>query len=59
MDTHNRLKLEAVDKLKLINKNRDPEEAHVEADAVLCALLAELGFENVVVAYNRINKWYA
>lgn len=41
----------------------DKEAAHVEADRVLCDLLRELGFEEVVAIYESIPKtvylgWY-
>lgn len=35
------------------------EEAHGEADGVLCDLLTFLGYEDVVKAYDKIDKWYA
>jgi len=37
----------------------DEEFAHPDADAVLCDLLKELGFEDVVELYEKIPKWYA
>lgn len=37
----------------------DPEEAHPAADGVLCALLAALGYEDVVLEYTMVTKWYA
>lgn len=33
--------------------------AHVNADDILCDLLKLLGYEDVVVEYNKIGKWYA
>lgn len=35
------------------------EKAHMIADAILCALLDQLGYSRVVDAYNEIDKWYA
>lgn len=37
----------------------DEEFAHPDADVVLCDLLKELGFEDVVELYEKIPKWYA
>jgi len=38
---------------------RDTEEAHVIADRVLCDLLSELGYRDVVTEYEKVGKWYA
>ncbi|MBS9405627.1 hypothetical protein KG088_18725 [Halomonas sp. TRM85114] len=35
------------------------QEQHEEADEVLCKLLISLGYDDVVDAYRRIEKWYA
>ncbi len=37
----------------------DPERAHGDADAVLCLLLTELGYADVVAAWEKVPKWYA
>lgn len=37
----------------------DRETGHHIADAVLCELLIELGFDEVVDAWRKIPKWYA
>ena len=37
----------------------DQENAHVDADDVLCELLIYFGFKEVVEEYHRIPKWYA
>ena len=37
----------------------DTEANHADADKVLCDLLIELGYADVVLLYNRIDKWYA
>lgn len=39
--------------------NRDKEGAHIEADEVLCDLLIELGYQDVVDAWLKVDKWYA
>lgn len=50
---------ECIGKLKKIDEEMDTEEGHYEADSVLCSLLAELGFDDVVEQYAKIPKWYA
>ena len=37
----------------------DYEEAHVEADNILCDLLESLGFNRMVEEYWKVPKWYA
>ena len=37
----------------------DEEDGHMEADDVLCKYLKELGHEEIVNEFNKINKWYA
>lgn len=37
----------------------DIEDAHIEADKILCDILDMLGFDDIVEAYNSIEKWYA
>lgn len=50
---------EALEELLEIAKNDDREEAHIDADGVLCELLTSLGYKDVVTAYHNISKWYA
>jgi hypothetical protein len=38
---------------------QDKENSHIYADAVLCDLLIELGFEEIVKIYKSSDKWYA
>lgn len=37
----------------------DVEMDHIRADDVLCEILKALGYEDVVIEYDAINKWYA
>lgn len=37
----------------------DTESAHVRADDLLCMLLINLGYEDVVSEYAAVDKWYA
>jgi hypothetical protein len=50
---------EALAELAEIKQNEDKEMAHIFADAVLCQLLSDLGYDDVVKAYHDISKWYA
>lgn len=45
--------------LQELKKCADQEFAHVEADAILCLLLKELGYGDVVQAFRALDKWYA
>jgi hypothetical protein len=37
----------------------DTEVAHCDADDVLCDLLTRLGYDDVVEAYCKVEKWFA
>lgn len=50
---------EAINKLKALQTMRDLEIAHANADDVICDLLKSLGYEEVIVEYEKIDKWYA
>lgn len=50
---------EAIARLKALEDNDDFEYAHGEADDILCKLLRELGYDDVVDAYDLVGKWYA
>lgn len=52
-------KEQAIEELKIQQKNKDIEIAHGKADYILCKLLIELGFKEVIVEYKKVNKWYA
>lgn len=36
----------------------DIEISHIEADEILCKILKELGYTEIVKAYNKVSKWY-
>lgn len=40
-------------------QSNDIEASHVDADDILCELLIELGYNDVVSAYNKVPKWFA
>ncbi len=48
----------AIDRLNEAAKF-DTESAHEVADEVLCDLLRELLFDDVVDAWQKVEKWYA
>lgn len=50
---------EAIEKLKEWQKSGDTECAHGYADDVLCDLLSELGYSDVVEEYHKVDKLYA
>jgi len=52
-------KEEALVKLVECQENDDTEMAHSDADDVLCALLDELGYGDVVAEYHKVSKWFA
>lgn len=39
--------------------NDDTEAAHMDADNSLIEFIRALGFDDVVEAYDKVNKWYA
>jgi hypothetical protein len=49
---------EAIKKLRDCEM-RGMEEGHMEADDILCELLRQLGYLEVVEEYEKIGKWYA
>lgn len=53
------LMAEAIEKLKVQVVNKDLEDAHSEADYILCELLNKLGFSAVVEEWEKVGKWYA
>ena len=39
--------------------NYTEESAHIDADNIICDLLKDLGYEDIVKIYNKIPKWYS
>jgi len=52
-----KLRAEAIEKLAMLQGNCT-EFAHREADRILSDLLVDLGFLDVIEAYDKIDKWY-
>lgn len=51
-------KEEAIAKLIKCQHSDEIPEAHQRADEVLCDLLKELGYGDVVVEYHKVHKWF-
>lgn len=49
-------KQEIIDQLRLLAAHDDPEHAHILADALLLAYIAD---DEIADAYEAIDKWYA
>jgi hypothetical protein len=49
---------EAEERLEELQLLGDLEQAHVDADKVLCDLLSALGFKDVVAEFEAIDKYY-
>jgi len=52
-------KEEIKDKLISLQENGDTEDAHGQADDLLCELLKYLGCNEIVSEYHKVDKWYA
>jgi hypothetical protein len=50
---------EAIKALEDLQQLGDAEIAHIKADGVLCDLLDDLGYSEVVAAWAKIDKYYA
>ena len=48
-----------INELKELSEDDDTEMAHVVADTILCSILTELGYGEIVEEYDKIGKWYA
>lgn len=52
-------KQEVKAKLRELAKWGDTEIAHIEADKAIMDFLTQLGHEDVVKLFDKIDKWYA
>ena len=48
-----------LEKLKDLAESNDPEYAHIEADLILCNILNDLGYNDIVDAWKKVKKWFA
>lgn len=46
-------------KLEALQDDPDTEKVHAVADGILCELLRDLGYGEVVDAYEQLDMWYA
>jgi len=51
--------LQLMKDVKINTKDGDTEDYHIAADKLLCELLIELGYKEVVDEFNKLGKWYA
>jgi hypothetical protein len=42
-----------------LNRKGDTEAAHQRADNILCEILIDLGYADIVEAYDNVQKWYS
>lgn len=49
----------AIEALEDLQGAYDIELEHCDADQVLCDLLSALGYQDVVDAWEKVEKWYA
>lgn len=50
---------EALRKMEKLAEDDDYEDAHYDADRILCEVLEELGQKELVRAWEKVGKWYA
>jgi hypothetical protein len=51
--------LQTANRMKELINSGDTEHAHSEADKILCEVLRELGYNDLIDAYEQVDKWYA
>lgn len=50
---------EAIEQMKECVNSGDTEVAHLDADNILCDVLTQLGYKELVDLYEKVKKWYA
>ena len=45
--------------MKKISENSNTEQAHIEADSLMCAVLEALGFKAGIEIFMNMEKWYS
>ena len=48
-----------ITQLRELQESDDTESAHVQADRILCDILLQLGYTDIIEEYHQIGKWYA
>lgn len=46
-------------KLIELQNSGDIENAHQVADNIICNILMSLGYSDIVIEFNKLEKWYA
>lgn len=44
---------------KAEDNTSEPEYDHIKADQLICKMLEQMGYRDIVEMYNRIPKWYS
>jgi hypothetical protein len=50
---------ELLARLRAADCHEDAEQAHSDADGVLCDALRQLGYGDIVDEWQKVEKWYA
>ena len=50
---------ELCEQMRALQDMWDVEEAHKKADDILCEALRQLGYNELVSLYKKIDKWYS
>lgn len=50
---------ELCEQMKALQEMWDVEEAHGKADDILCEALRQLGYNELVDLYEKVDKWYS
>ena len=59
MDDIKKFIKEKKERLIELQKEWDVEAAHSDADDILCDILKELGYNDIVEEFIKVEKWYA
>lgn len=57
--SHDEALAECLQELKAQQENDMTQEAHEEADRILCRFLTKIGYQTIVEEFEKIEKWYA
>jgi hypothetical protein len=49
----------AAEAMRALESSDDIEARHADADKLLCDILKSLGYKQVVVVFEYMDKWYA
>ena len=59
MDKNSEQYKKLVEKMQDCIDGDDYEDVHYEADNILCKLLRELGYTEIVEMFEEVGKWYS